>query len=145
MHMKLAALAGVFMLAGCSTSGPVRDGGPTADVDGDGVPCADSAGAPAVYIDVEYSGTSVSTPTPVCEVDWDTVITWRGEAGAEEFEIRFTGAGVGARGEPRMIISRPRVGRQKATLRAANTSGTYQYEILTATGGVDPAIIIRAR
>jgi len=143
MHMKLAALAGVFMLAGCSTSGPTRDGAPTPDADG--VPCADSAGAPAVYIDVEYSGASVSTPIPVCEVDPDTVITWRGETGAEGFQIRFTSASPAARGAPRSINSTSRGGRQKVVLTARNTSGTYEYEILTANGGVDPAIIIRAR
>ncbi|MGQ4658926.1 hypothetical protein [Lysobacter sp. F6437] len=135
--MKLAALAGVFMLAGCGTSGPTRDDGPTPDADG--VPCADSAGAPSVYIDV-------GAPPPVCEVDPDTAVTWRGAPGADGFQIRFTSAAspAGPRAA-RSLNSTSRGGRQKIVLTARNASGTYNYEILTATGGVDPAIIIRAR
>lgn len=139
MHMKLAALAGVFMLAGCSTSGPTHDGGPTPDADG--VPCSDSEGKSAVYIDVEYS----TPPDSECTVDWGTTITWRAKAGAEEFELQFTDASPAARGAPRQVFSRLQAGRQKIVFTAHNVSGTYNYDIRTAEGGVDPAIIIRAR
>ena len=134
MDMKLITIAGMLMLAACSTTGSM--GGS----DSDGVACRDSAGATTVYIDVEYSGGVVGTPTPTCEVDPGTRITWRAAFG---FRLRFDHASPGGRGAPLEPSSTERDGRQKIVLTAGNASGTYRYAILTRDGSVDPAIIIR--
>ena len=138
MDMKLVTIAGMLALTACSTPGRVGESDP------DGVACRDSAGATAVHIDVEYSGGVVGTPTPTCEVDPGTTITWRTAVGTREgFHLRFDEASPGGRGAPLEPSSTERDGRQKIVLTADNASGTYRYEILTRDGGVDPAIIIR--
>lgn len=142
MRMKLVVVAGAFALAGCSFSGPMQDDDPPSDPDG--VSCAHSLGASSVYIDVEYGSTEIRTPTPTCAVDPGTVITWRAEVRSRErFGVSFTGPSPVAGGEPRSFNSEPDDGRQRIVLTAGNASGTYRYTLLTSTGGVDPAIIIR--
>lgn len=133
--------AAVLALSGCHIA-PPKDGTP-ASTDADGVPCDRSAGAAAVWIDVEYSDAGASTPSERCEVDPGTRITWRGPVeNREPFQLRFHGASPAVRGsrEPGSSFSD---GRQKIRVTADNESGAYPYDILTRDGGVDPAIIIR--
>lgn len=141
MPMMIAA---ALALSGCYATAPPKDGAPPpATTDADGVPCDASAGAPAVWIDVVFSGPQVSTPSERCEVDPGTRITWRGPVDSREpFHLRFHKASPGV-DAPRTPGSSYSDGRQKIRMVADNESGEYGYDILTRTGGVDPAIIIR--
>lgn len=144
MQPKLIAITIVLVAAGCSITEPTVGGSSTPPPDPDGVACQDSAGATDVYIDVEYRGNVVSTPDPVCTVDPGTEITWRAPAGSSvAFQLQFTDASPSARGMPLSVDSSEQDGRQKVMITANNASDTYEYEIQTLHGGVDPAIIIR--
>ena len=137
-------MAAALALSGCYATAPPKDGAPPPETaDADGVPCDQSAGAPAVWIDVVYSGTDVGTPSERCEVDPGTRITWRGPSDSREpFQVRFHEASPGV-GGPRELDSGYSEGRQRIRLTADNDSGEYRYDILTREGGIDPAIIIR--
>lgn len=140
--LPMLMAAAVLALSGCQSIMPPADGAP-ATTDADGVPCERSAGAPAVWIEVQYSDTGASTPSERCEVDPGTRITWRGPVeNREPFQLRFHDASPGVRGsrEPASSFSD---GRQKIRIVADNQSGEYRYDILTRAGVVDPAIIIR--
>lgn len=136
MHAIPVAIA-LLALSGCSTlPGP----GPLSDPDG--VACEDSAGASAVWIDVEYSGAAVGTPSATCEVDPNTQITWRGPEGSRQpFRLSFHGDIPTTGRLPEE--SSESDGRQKIRITANNASGTYEYDILSGDIIVDPAIIIR--
>lgn len=144
MRATPVVIAGLLVLAlpGCYGA-PVKDGAPAPTSDPDGVACEDSVGATAVWIDVEFSGTEVGTPSERCEVDPDTRITWRGPMDSREpFQLRFHAANPGI-DAPRLPTSSYSEGRQKIRITANNEPGEYGYDILTGNGGVDPAIIIR--
>lgn len=148
-HTRVTAAAMAIMLvpvlAGCASTAPVKEAGSEPMSDPDGVSCADSAGETAVWIDVEYSGDEVSTPSERCEVDPNTRITWRGPTDSRvPFQLRFHAGSPGIDG-PRLPGSLYSEGRQKIRITADNHSGEYGYDILTSIGTVDPAIIIRQR
>lgn len=130
----------VLALSGCH---PDYVLGGSAPADPDGVPCSESEDAAAVWIDVNYSGNSVSTTSNTCTVDRGTQITWRGPVGNREgFQLQFDGEQPDLRA-PRLPTSEYRDGRQKIQMSASNHSGEYTYDIITGNGGVDPVIIIR--
>lgn len=139
MHAISVAMT-LLALSGCST---VLESEPQSDPDG--VACEDSAGATAVWIDVNYSGSSVSTPSSECTVDPGTRITWRGPMGNPDgFRLEFDGERPDPRA-PRVPTSEYLDGRQLILMFANNDSGEYTYDIVTDNGGVDPVIIIRNR
>lgn len=143
-------------LSGCPND-QVR--GESVPSDPDGVACEDSAGAAAVWIDVEYSGAAVGTSSEECEVDQGTEITWRGPAASrDEFQVIFDTASpagsASASASAMRSMSSPGTspleftstysdGRQKIQITANNASGTYVYVISRGGVIVDPAIIIR--
>ncbi|MDV3255608.1 MAG: hypothetical protein LOX98_09295 [Lysobacter sp.] len=134
--LPVFAVAALFVLPGCELIQETLS-------DTDGVSCAHSEGARAVYIDiVSYE----AGPKGDCTVDPGTRITWRGPPGEmRSFEIAFTGGvSPGGRGTPRDYPSHDTGGRQRASLVANGTPGTtYPYEIRVDGQAIDPAIIIR--
>lgn len=125
----------LLALCGCNTVAESQsEAGP------DGVPCARSAGASAVWIDVEYSGDSVHPSDEECAVDPGTRITWRSP---EAFQLRFLGASPGGPREPAEVISADSGGQYKIRITADNDGGRYEYDIISRGVIVDPAIIIR--
>lgn len=141
----------VLVVSGCPHDYVAGDSAPA---DPDGVPCSESQGASEVWIDVNYSGNSVSTTSDTCTVDQGTQITWRGPVASREgFGLEFdtaspAGSGSARRsmissGNPLVFNSSYIDGRQKILITANNDSGTYEYDIFTDNGGVDPVIIIR--
>ena len=131
----------VLALAGCPND-YVRPDAPSPTADPDGVPCSRSAGAAAVWIDIEGSGSSIHPSDEECAVDPGTRITWRY---ADAFHLRFPGANPGGRGEGATFDSTSGGRRYHVSIDADNASGRYEYEIVSGNVVVDPVIIIRNR
>ena len=135
-RLSVSLLALPFFLAACE-GWPVLESEP----DPDGVPCAQSAGAKRVWIDIpSYQ----EGPKYDCEVDPGTTIVWR--APPEEprpFSLEFRGPRPGGPGSPRVYASGNRGDRQAASIEATGPSGVYPYVITVEGVELDPAIIIR--
>ncbi|MGH8085002.1 MAG: hypothetical protein ACREPV_06980 [Lysobacter sp.] len=130
----------VLALSGCPDDHVRPDSPPPADPDG--VPCSQSAGAAAVWIDIEGSTSSIHPSDETCTVDPDTQITWRS---AEAFHLRFPGANPGGAGVGATFDSTAGGRRYHVRIDADNASGSYEYEIVSGNVVVDPVIIIRNR
>ena len=139
MHAISVATATLLVLAvsGCHPDYVIGDSAPD---DPDGVPCSESEGASAVWIDVEGTGSSIHPSDEECAVDPNTTITWRS---AEEFHLRFPGANPGGRDPGATFDSTADGRRYHVRIDADNASGRYEYEIISGNVIVDPVIIIR--
>lgn len=110
--------------------------------DADGVACAaDTTGQQAVYIELDYAD-DPSRMAP-CEVDRNTLVTWRAPAARSGFALDFGAVSPAGRGQPQRYESMMRDGVPKVQLQADNEPGSYPYDIIVAGASVDPVIIIR--
>jgi len=143
-RLSVSLLALPFLLAACPGGPglfPDPDPYPDSDPGPDGVPCAQSAGAERVWIDIpSYQ----EGPKDDCEVDQGTTIVWRGPPEEEDpFALEFTGPSPGGPGSQREYTSRDRGDRHTVTIDASGPPGPYPYAIKVDGVVLDPAIIIR--
>lgn len=123
-------VATLFLSAGCRAQQPVL--------------CGDTKPSSGpVYIEID-----ASTPTPTvtpktCHVMQGASITWISNTKA--FSLRFADRGnPGGRGLPKDPSSTPSSnGKQQYNVNARGDEGTYDYEVIVAGKGMDPAIIIK--
>lgn len=143
------ALGLSVVVTGCAMGGfppvsPLPPDTDTAAHPSDGQWCGDAApDASKVYINIRYGpGGEPSASPESCEVKRGTQVTWRGPEGSPvAFELDFPGGPPDR--APDLESDFASSEREKVTLIASGTPGTYKYGIAANGKHVDPDLKIK--